>query len=130
MQDDESERLFREMEQLFPDPEITVSKLVEAWTAGGDCFGIWFDAYTKEPEIAWEAILEVLNSEMSDKRRAALAAGPMEELLVLHGPAFIDRVEEEAKRNPRLNYLLGGVWRQEMPEEIWSRVEKVRKETW
>ena len=37
-------------------------------------------------------------------------------LLSHHGTAFINRVEQEAQLNSRLNYLLGGVWRSDMPQ--------------
>jgi hypothetical protein len=117
--------------------ESSVSELVAAWFAGhggagipDTLYGKWYDAVTEEPEVAWKAILEVLQQDLTEDARALLAAGPMEDLLCYHGAAFIDRVEEEARRNPRFNHLLGGVWRQEMPEEIWSRIEKARKETW
>jgi hypothetical protein len=106
-----------------------VSALVAVWFAG-DSEGAMYDAITDEPEIAWQTILEILKRELTDDQRALLAAGLMEDLLVWHGAAFIDRVEEEAKVNPRFNHLLGGVWRREMPIEIWERIEKARKEVW
>ncbi|MCU0784544.1 MAG: hypothetical protein MUF81_10990 [Verrucomicrobia bacterium] len=106
-----------------------VSELVEAWYAGIS-EGAMYDASTEEPDIAWQAILEILKRELTDDQRAFLAAGLMEDLLVWHGAAFIIRVEEEAKVNPRFNHLLGGVWRREMPKEIWERIEHARKEVW
>ena len=106
-----------------------VSKRVEAWFAG-DSEGAMYDASTDEPEIAWQAILEILKRELTTEQRALLAAGPMEDLLVRHGAAFIGRVEAEANVNPHLNHLLGGIWRREMPTEVWERIEKTRKEIW
>lgn len=106
-----------------------VSALVAAWFAG-DSESAMYDASTEEPEIAWQAILEILKRELTDDQRALLAAGLMEDLLVWHGAAFIERVEDEAKANSRFNYLLGGMWRREMPREIWERIEKARKQVW
>lgn len=106
-----------------------VSMLVEAWLAGDD-EGAMYDASTDEPELAWQAILEILKRELTDEQRELLAAGPMEDLLVRHGAAFIGRVEAEANVNSRLNHLFGGVWRREMPIEVWERIEKTRKAIW
>ena len=105
------------------------SKLVEAWFAG-DSEGAMFDAATEDPETAWRAILEILKRELTDEQRSLLAAGALEGLLVWHGAAFINRVEEEAKSNACFNYLLGGVWRREIAQEMWERIEIVRKEVW
>jgi hypothetical protein len=103
--------------------------LVAAWHQG-DPESIMYDACTDQPEAAWEAILEILKSELTEDQEAMLAAGAMEDLMVYHGPVFIDRIEQEAKANTRFNHLLGGVWRRGMPKEIWDRIEKARKEVW
>jgi len=110
-------------------PTQRVKLLVAAWFVG-DKQGTMYDACTEDPEIAWQAILEILQRDLTDDERALLAAGPVEDLLVWHGGAFIDRIEAEAKRNPRFNHLLRGVWRREMPHEVWERIEKARKEIW
>jgi hypothetical protein len=107
--------------------EITVSNAIKEWDEGDH---LMYDACHEAPEIAWQAILEILKRDLTDDEKAGLAAGPLEDVLALHGIAFIDRVEEEARRNPRFNHLLGGVWQNEMPLEIWERVQKARKEVW
>jgi hypothetical protein len=104
-----------------------VTELVDAWLAGEHTM---FDACDEEPEIAWQAVLELARRPLTDEQEELLAAGPLETLLSMHGATFIDCVVEEAERNPRLNHLLGGVWRREMPEEIWNRIVNVRKEVW
>ncbi len=83
----------------------------------------------ENPEICWEAILEILERNPSDKVIAVLAAGPLEDLIEVHGSLFIDRIEKEARRNPRFRHLLGGVWQSSTPE-IWARVEKARIKAW
>lgn len=110
-----------------------VKALVDRWSAYErdlDVFDSWFDAYTEEPEVAWRALLEIVKRDLTDDEKALLAAGPLEGLIAWHGEDFIDRVEDEAKRNPKFNHLLGGVWRQDMPLEIWERIERARKEVW
>lgn len=49
----------------------------------------------------------------------------MENLLSYHGADFIDRVEAQARSNPQFAYFLGGVWRDEMTDEVWARVQAV-----
>lgn len=76
-----------------------------------------------DPESALEIILAILLTNDPDVILANLAAGPLEDLLVHHGPTFIDRVESEASQNPKFRHLLGGVWQNAMTDEIWNRVQ-------
>lgn len=85
-----------------------------------------FDWTVQEhPEHAWLAILAAVEDPRLEPYLGTLAAGPMEDLLSLHGLAFIDRVEAAAVTNPKLAHLLGGVWKYEMTDAIWSRVQAV-----
>jgi hypothetical protein len=111
----------------------SVSTVVNYWLEqserpGGD--STMYDVVRDEPEIAWPAILQILQRELTEDQIAVLAAGPLEDLMAVHGAQFIERVESEAARNPRLNHLLGGVWQSKMEPEIWQRVQKARKEVW
>ncbi len=110
-----------------------VTALSEAWIASslkevGDL--VLFDECLDEPEIAWLAILKILEQDLSDEQIALLAAGPMEDLLSHHGSDFIERVETEARRNSKFNDLLGGVWKLYMTEDVWRRVQKARSSVW
>jgi len=109
--------------------EQKVEDLVTDWFSG-NAETLMHDICDEEPETAWQTILEILKKGVTDDQKALLAAGPLENLLVWHGKAFIDRVEQQAKINDRFNDLLGGVWRREMPQEIWERIEKARKQVW
>ena len=106
-----------------------LNELVAAWFEG-DGGGTMHEACSQDPETAWQSILQILTRELADDEKSLLAAGPLEDLLALHGSTFIDRMEAEAKRNPRFNDLLGGVWPRRIPREIWERIEKVRKAIW
>ena len=111
----------------------TVSSVVKDWleqSQRSDGDSTMYDVVHEEPEVAWPAILQILQQELTEDQMAVLAAGPLEDLLVVHGPEFIDRVESEAARNPRFNHLLGGVWKNEIEPDIWQRVQKARKEVW
>ena len=78
----------------------------------------------------WQFILEAHQRDLSDKVIGNLAAGPLEDLLAKRGADFIDRVEELARKDPKFNYLLGGVWRNSMTDDVWKRVENIRNHTW
>jgi len=78
------------------------------------------------PERAWECILlAARDPRFSDHHIGVMAAGALEDLLSHHGMAFIDRIEEECRTNRRFAWMLGGVWRFQMSDEVWSRVQVV-----
>ena len=77
------------------------------------------------PDEAWFLILEILRRNNSSQIVELLAAGPLEDLLAHHGERMIASVETEAKGNPEFARLLGGVWKNAMSEEVWSRVQTV-----
>ena len=108
-------------------PDQTTDDVVKAWFDGEHTM---YDAVLDTPEIAWEAILKILKGGLTPEQLANLAAGPLESLLGYHGTQFIDRVENEARRNPSFNYLLGGVWKGGMSKDIWERVKKARLHVW
>lgn len=82
-----------------------------------------------EPELAWDLILRILAQDQSDHVMQILSAGPLEDLIQYHGPAFIERIEARAKEDANFRNLLGGVWESSTPD-VWSRIEKVRGEAW
>ena len=81
-------------------------------------------------EALWEFITRTFERPMSDKTFAMIAAGPLEDLLADYGNIYIDRIEELARKSPRFNYLLGGVWKNSSNDEVWQRVEKARLTVW
>lgn len=84
------------------------------------------DLCTEEPDEAWAFILAAWNADQSEPAAGSLSAGPLEDLLAKHGSHVIERVEAEARVNPSFAFLLGGVWKNAMSDEIWSRVKAVR----
>ena len=79
----------------------------------------------EHPEHAWPCILATVADARAQPFLGLLAAGPIEDLLSIHGATFIDRVEREARQNPRFAWTLGGVWQLQMTDEIWARVQQV-----
>ena len=84
----------------------------------------------RQGERLWQFITAAYKRDLSDKVVSSLAAGPLEDLLAKQGPEFIERVEELARKDPQFNYLLGGVWRNTMTDEIWQRVQTARHNVW
>ena len=87
-------------------------------------------ALEREGELLWRFITTAYQRQLSDKLISLLAAGPLEDLLAKQGPEFIERVEELARKDPRFNNLLGGVWRNTMTDEVWQRVQAARLKVW
>jgi len=123
-----------------PEPELSKVEVATGWINywvhggpydpeasepyGGEVFDL--DLWAREePEKAWETILEIQRRPEAEPHLEVLAAGPLEDLLSYNGPAFIDRVEAEAKRSPDFAFLLGGVWQCGMSNEVWARVQAV-----
>lgn len=46
----------------------------------------------------------------------------------VHGPAVIDPLETEARRNPAFNNVLGGVWSSNIDPDVCERVEQIGNE--
>jgi hypothetical protein len=83
-----------------------------------------------EDELLWQFILNTYVRNLSGNVIAILAAGPLEDLLATVGPKYIDRVEQLARRDPKFNWLLGGVWKNNMTDEVWERVQAIRLNVW
>ncbi len=115
--------------------ETVQDEILDAWIAYHDtndeqyfwACSIVMDIVADAPcrtsiEPLWEIILKFLDRDVSDRCFYSFAAGPLEDLLRLHGPEFIDRVEIEARRNPAFRRLMKGVWMGEENKEVTKRV--------
>jgi hypothetical protein len=81
-----------------------------------------YDGY---PEEVWRAILAIHRLDHSPKMQQILSAGLVEDLLSTYGDRFIARIEREAKLDPTFAQTLGGVWKNEMSDENWQRLQAV-----
>ena len=59
-----------------------------------------------------------------------LAAGPLKDLLSTKGTSIIYDVEREARRDRRMAWALGGVWRFKMSDDVWTRVQIAADRSW
>ena len=96
---------------------------------------VLYDAARREPMVAWAAIksvigryseVELFGSDDTEAKRllANIAAGPLEGLLAEHGSGIIAIVEAEARRDRRMFWTLGCVWRNGMSDDVWARVQR------
>ncbi|SFW69654.1 hypothetical protein SAMN02800691_3034 [Luteibacter sp. UNCMF366Tsu5.1] len=76
----------------------------------------------RDLERYWEIINAIRRMDDSNYMLSNLAAGPLEDLLSSSGSAFIDRCESLAKTDERFKYMLGMVWKNNIPDDIWERV--------
>ena len=77
------------------------------------------------PHKAWRVILLIWSMDQSIRTMQNLSAGEVEDLLSRNGPEMISLVEAEARRDPSFAKLLGGVWKNRMTDEVWSRLQAV-----
>lgn len=84
----------------------------------------------RDPESAWQVIDLIWRRAQDDDRILAdLAAGPVEDLLGRHGPAFIERIYLTARQEPVFRKLLGAVWRNSIAEPVWQRLKEIAGES-
>jgi len=84
----------------------------------------------ERPEEAWKIINLMYKLDSSDHILASIAAGPVEDLLCLHGPAFIRRIENLAEEDEIFKKMLGAVWGPEgISEDVWKRLKAVAGES-
>ena len=87
-----------------------------------------------EPDLTWDTVLLIVhsyteadffaeNKTEAQKVCGQLSAGPVEDMLSFHGARFIERFEDEARRDRRMAWVLGGVWQDRMTGDIWDRVQ-------
>jgi hypothetical protein len=122
--------------------ELELNQLVDSWIAAtdadrSDCDPNWWAIeqvilwdVDRQGEPLWQFIVAAYKRDLSDKALGSLAAGALEDLLANHGPEYIERVEELARKDPKFNYLLGGVWRNSMTDAVWERIQAARLKVW
>jgi hypothetical protein len=64
---------------------------------------------SEDPERAWLVILAFVSHAEEDEL-GYIGAGPLEDLVEEHAPAFIDRIEAAALTNPKFQEALSAIW--------------------
>jgi len=103
----------------------TEDDIAAGWIATQEHWWAWeaMDrACHKEPELAWKLIITVLSLTESDRVIENLGAGPLEDLLAIHGDKLIDRAETLASQEPKFHRCLSHTWQNNMSPGVWKRV--------
>jgi hypothetical protein len=80
---------------------------------------------------AWQLVLTLVELVPdNDGVGSSLAAGPIEDFLVLHGSQCFAQVEQLATSCSCFKDLLGGVWQNTMSDELWGKVKSIRGDPW
>lgn len=74
-----------------------------------------------QPNALWQLMLRILEIDRSDKIIAAIGAGPLEDLMVQHGEAFIDKVERLAAASPVFKAAMRHVWMEQGDTPVFRK---------
>ncbi|MCK6231832.1 hypothetical protein KZX71_12650 [Stenotrophomonas indicatrix] len=85
------------------------------------------DIIQRDAGGGWEFIEAVRQMDVDAPLLSNLAAGPLEDYLMAHGEAEIERVESLAKQDPSFRELLGRTWKNFMSDEVWRRVQRAAR---
>lgn len=126
------------MEAPIPPNHPTDDEIVSGYLANyaGDAAAFWAfeeacELLSRDPERLWRITLQLIEQAPDDAALAYVAAGPLEDILALHGPEFIERVEALARRDSRFLLALASVWGQvRIRPEIRARVEAIQAGHW
>lgn len=83
------------------------------------------DLVDDDPESAFLVMQMIWGRSDDQQVLANLAAGPLEDFLVKHGGEFITRIENLARADRKLSMLLGHVWRNNISDEVWGRLNAI-----
>ena len=79
-----------------------------------------------EPERAWKFLLFSKSQyAKSEQHLSQIAASLLEDLCGYHGSEFIDRFEQEAKKDINFAKMLGGIYQFRINNEVWERIQKI-----
>ncbi|WP_153242682.1 DUF6869 domain-containing protein [Frateuria defendens] len=81
----------------------------------------------EDPLECLRIVVEIINKDDSDLIISNVAAGPLENLIVMCGDVVIDEIECISRVNDKFKRTLGMVWQGGTPDNIWIRVENSSK---
>ena len=83
------------------------------------------DLIEHAPDDAYEVVRELVREAASPYVLSIVAAGPLEDLLSDWGERLIDRLETDARVDPKLMAACAGVWKLYMPDDVWDRLRRL-----
>ena len=97
----------------------------QAYEDSSWAWDVMFNFMHERPELAFELIVEIWSRDQSRDVIQILSAGPLEDLLSTYGEQMIQAIEKEAEKDPSFRKLLGGVWKNAMPDSVWTKVQEI-----
>lgn len=83
-------------------------------------------AIENDADYSLQILDEIHKLVIKSEHVAIFAAGPLEEFLARQDIVVIEDIEKRAENDARFAHALGGVWRQDMGDEIWARIKLCR----
>ncbi len=80
-----------------------------------------------EPERCLHIIENMCSSTDDEFLLANIAAGPLEDLLVRCGDLIISKLEDVVEGNEKMKKIIPLVWKNDIDEEIWDRLDKYKR---
>jgi hypothetical protein len=118
-------------------PRSSITELADSWLRKDERADAYLSLAVlidEHPSDALQVIEEIQFRLSNDGPNYAelgvLAAGPLESLLVRHGPAIIEKVEHLAQREPDFRKCLAGVWIESIDSDVASRIQRYADPTW
>ena len=108
--------------------DLRASKLTKQERALGDWANEALrEAIYNDAEYAFSIIEAIHELDHEQKYVEEFAAGPVEDLLAYQWVSLIERIERKAREDRSFAFVLGGVWQNAMPDNIWDRVQACRE---
>jgi hypothetical protein len=93
----------------------------------GAAMAITAVTFVTDLDEQWDLILDLIAAAPDDDQvLSVIASGPLEGCLGRYGAEAIDRVEAEARRDPKFRRVLRGVWQHNMSDAVWERVRALQ----
>ncbi|MGO4702965.1 DUF6869 domain-containing protein [Dyella sp. 2RAB6] len=81
----------------------------------------------EDPLECLRLVIEIIDTDGSDLVISNVAAGPLENVIVMNGSLVIGEIEKVSRLNESFKKALGMVWPRDTPDDIWRRVENSSK---
>lgn len=91
-------------------------------------FDAWMqveDLVGTAPDEALGIVVEMVAQARTEAELFFVAAGPLEDLVRMHGPVLIDRIEAEGRKDPKFRRALAGLWFGSEQTPTRARVERL-----
>jgi tetratricopeptide (TPR) repeat protein len=107
--------------------EAAADRTIAEEDATGAVSAIVHITFAADLDTQWEVLLELIaGADDDDEILQDLAAGPLEGMLGRFDHEAIERVENQARQDPRFLRTLTGVWKHAMSDAVWARVRALQ----